>query len=396
MAIAQDEFRSGSLTAAATDSTGVLELACPGIATVMVQLTGTFTATVLFEVNVDQGSSPTWVAVNAQDVSTGAQVASATATGIYRVDVSGYREFRVHCSAFTSGPIVVSMNGSVATSAPGLASGSGGGAVVDTELPAAVSLGSNISTPTAPFVGAASYGFDGANWDPTNTFPGSSDARSASTITGLNSQSFGYAFNGTTWDRVRGNTAAQYAQGAIAAGSAASGANPTVIAGQNGSGNVTMPHAIASNADGQSATLVGIVGTGFGWDFNGTTWDRHRNRQEVTAYASAARTTAQTGSDIPTYNLNGATIVLDVTAITATPVLTLTIQGKDSLSGKYYDILTGAAVSTVSTNVYKIALGVTVAANVAVSQPLPAIIRVNIAVADADSATYSVGVNLSP
>jgi hypothetical protein len=98
-----------------------------------------------------------------------------------------------------------------------------------------------------------------------------------------------------------------------------------------------MPHAIASNADGQSATLVGIVGTGFGWDFNGTTWDRHRNRQEVTAYASAARTTAQTGSDIPTYNLNGATIVLDVTAITATPVLTLTIQGKDSLSGKYYD-----------------------------------------------------------
>ena len=197
-AIAEDVYRTGTLGAADE----VVELSQPGTATVLVQLTGTFTATVVFELNVDQGSSPTWVATNAQDVNTGAQVASSTGTGMFRVDVSGAREFRVRCSAYTSGEVEVDINGSVASSAPGLASGSGG-AVVDTELPAASALADNMANPTTPLIGACSLGWDGSNWDRTNTFPGSTDTRSPTTITGLNTQSFGYGFDGTQWVRNR-------------------------------------------------------------------------------------------------------------------------------------------------------------------------------------------------
>lgn len=238
MAIAQDEFRNGSLTAAQD----VVELAQPGTATVMVQLTGTFVGTVVFEVNVDQGASPTWGATKAQTVSDGSIVTSATAPGVFRVDVSGAREFRVRCSAYTSGTVVVTMNGSVATASQGLSSSAAGGAAgteytegdtdasitgtailwedaadtlapvsatkplpVNSELPTAVSLADDIATPTAPMVGAVSYGWDGANFDRTVTFPGAADARNV-TNTGLLSQSFGYGFNGTTWDRLRSDT----------------------------------------------------------------------------------------------------------------------------------------------------------------------------------------------
>lgn len=116
---AQDEYRTGTLTAA----DAVLECALPAFATAAVQLTGTFTATVVFEVNNNQGDSPTWEATNALDVNDGSIVSSATAPGLFRVDVSGVREFRIRCSAYTSGTIQVDINGSVAPSSQALVSG---------------------------------------------------------------------------------------------------------------------------------------------------------------------------------------------------------------------------------------------------------------------------------
>jgi hypothetical protein len=119
-AIAEDVFRTGTLSAA----NDVLELAQPGTATVLIQLIVTGTNTTVFEVNVDQGSSPTWVAIDVINVNTGAAVSSATASGIFRAHVSGAREFRVRSSAWTSGSAVVSMNGSVASAASGAGSSS--------------------------------------------------------------------------------------------------------------------------------------------------------------------------------------------------------------------------------------------------------------------------------
>lgn len=127
--------------------------------------------------------------------------------------------------------------------------------------------------------------------------------------------------------------------------------------------------------------------------YNGSTYDRRRNNHEVTVFASAARTTLQNSSDLVNYNGRGVIVVIDVTAIADSPSLTVTIKGKDTLSGKYYTLLASAAIATVSTTVLMVYPGVTVAANAAASAPLPRIWRVEVAVGDADSATYSIGAN---
>lgn len=111
-----------------------------------------------------------------------------------------------------------------------------------------------------------------------------------------------------------------------------------------------------------------------------------------TALASAARTIATNSADID--NTDGhlyVDVVVDVTAIVDTPSLTVTIQGKDELSGKYYTLLVSAAITTVSTNIYRIGPGLTAAANAVANFAVPKTWRVSVAVADADSATYSVG-----
>lgn len=74
--------------------------------------------------------------------------------------------------------------------------------------------------------------------------------------------------------------------------------------------------------------------------------------------------------------------------------VTLDIQGKDPVSGKYYSILTGAAVTTNSTNVYKIHPGLTAAANAVANDMLPRTYRVVVTANNANSATYSVGAML--
>ena len=70
------------------------------------------------------------------------------------------------------------------------------------------------------------------------------------------------------------------------------------------------------------------------------------------------------------------------------------MQGKDPASGKYYDLIESAAITGVGTTVLSIRPGITTTANLAVSNSVPKRIRVVATHADADSITYSVGVNL--
>lgn len=127
--------------------------------------------------------------------------------------------------------------------------------------------------------------------------------------------------------------------------------------------------------------------------FNGTTWDRARGNTDVTLLASAARTTSQTGDDQTNYNARGLQVVLDMTVV-GTGSVTLTIQGKDVASGKYYTLLAGAAVTTNSTNVYKVFPGSTVTANVSANDVLPRTWRIITTANNANSATYSVGASV--
>jgi hypothetical protein len=69
--------------------------------TVVVELTITNTATVTFE-----GSTHTiFSALNATNMSTGVTASTATASGLYQINVAGLATFRARVSAFTSGNI---------------------------------------------------------------------------------------------------------------------------------------------------------------------------------------------------------------------------------------------------------------------------------------------------
>ena len=87
-------------------------------------------------------------------------------------------------------------------------------------------------------------------------------------------------------------------------------------------------------------------------------------------------------------------VVIDVTAVTATPALTVKIQGKDPASGKYYDILVSTVIATVSTTVLKVGPGLTAAGNLVANDMIPSIWRVLVNHGDTDSATYSIGASL--
>lgn len=149
--------------------------------------------------------------------------------------------------------------------------------------------------------------------------------------------------------------------------------------------------AVAGNVD--SSGTARVVGTN-PMLFNGTTLDRGRNNSEQTALASASRTATASSADLVNYNGRYLTVVLDVTVV-GTGSVTILIEGKDSLSGKYYTLLTGAAVITNSTNVYRVGPDLLAAANVTAAAPVPRIFRVTLTANNANALTASVGVAVS-
>ena len=113
-----------------------------------------------------------------------------------------------------------------------------------------------------------------------------------------------------------------------------------------------------------------------------------------TALSSAARTATISSSDITNLSGRGIHVVLDVTVDPAAASVVLTIEGKDPASGKYYTILTSAAVNSVSTNIYRVHPNLTPVTNLIVNDIIPKTFRITVTHADADSFTYSVGYSL--
>lgn len=109
---------------------------------------------------------------------------------------------------------------------------------------------------------------------------------------------------------------------------------------------------------------------------------------------SASRTTTQTSPDFVNQGCRNIAVILDVTVVTASPSVTVTINGKDPSSGKYYLLLSGAAVVTAVTNVYKVGPGLPVAANVSANDVLPEVFQIVVTANNANAGTYSVGYNL--
>mgnify|MGYP003645769116 CR=1 FL=1 len=108
-----DVTASGNLTSAASITTGTLN----GANTVSVYVSGTWVATLQFEASVD---GTNYFSVNALPIAAGIITTSSTANGQWQADVSGYANFRVRASAYTSGTVAVSIrssNGAGITSA---------------------------------------------------------------------------------------------------------------------------------------------------------------------------------------------------------------------------------------------------------------------------------------
>lgn len=115
-----------------------------------------------------------------------------------------------------------------------------------------------------------------------------------------------------------------------------------------------------------------------------------------TVYASAARTATPDTEELELpRGTRYATFVLDATAITATPSVTLKVEGVDRASGKTWTLIQDAAVTGIATSTVQIGPGLPVAANVSDNVALPPVIRVTATHGDADSITYSVGAHFS-
>ena len=121
---------------------------------------------------------------------------------------------------------------------------------------------------------------------------------------------------------------------------------------------------------------------------------RDSNNTNIVLLASAARTAATTSETRLNSDYRGCHIIIDVTADPATASITPTIQGFDTVSGKYYTLLVGNAISAVGTTILRIYPGLSASANVIANDILPSKFRISMAVADTDSITYSVSASL--
>lgn len=100
----------------------------------------------------------------------------------------------------------------------------------------------------------------------------------------------------------------------------------------------------------------------------------------VTALAAAA--VGANGADLLNYGGRGLHLTIDITVLGGTtPTLTVTIQGKDPVSGKYYTILASAALAAVATTVLRVYPGLVAAANLVANDVLPREWRVIYAIA---------------
>ncbi len=115
---------------------------------------------------------------------------------------------------------------------------------------------------------------------------------------------------------------------------------------------------------------------------------------DLVLIASGSFTTTQTTVDQINTGARGVRVTLDVTDVSASPSVTLFIDARDAASGKYKNLLTGAAVVTAVTNVYVVYPALTAVANAVVSDVLPHTWRVKVVANNANNAVYSVSASL--
>lgn len=98
----QDSIRTLQSAVESTGNGEELRVAGYGVASL--QVTGTFVGTVTFEGTVDHQN---WSVVQVKNKGTGATATTATAVGIFDIDLTGLEFLRARISAYTSGAITI-------------------------------------------------------------------------------------------------------------------------------------------------------------------------------------------------------------------------------------------------------------------------------------------------
>lgn len=199
---------------------------------------------------------------------------------------------------------------------------------------------------------------------------------------------------GSAYEALRGASGAMSVAvaAALPAGSNSIG---TVVLGAGtaavGTVDTELP-AAAALADGTANPTVPLVGAGMEL-YNGATWDRQRGNSAATVLASEARTATVDSTDQTNHNARGAHIIINISAGSGFSLVPK-VQAKDPVSGAYYDLLVGTAITTTGTVVLRVFPGATPASNLVANDMLPRVWRVRVEHADTTSATYSVGAAL--
>lgn len=118
----------------------------------------------------------------------------------------------------------------------------------------------------------------------------------------------------------------------------------TVVTLADTTGNLA---ALPSNSsDAVGAGTRGPAAISYPYLLNGASFDRQRNNEAATVRASTADSANFNSTDQVNYNGLGATIYVNVSAVNA-GTLVVKLQGKDPVSGTYYDI-PGATTGSLS------------------------------------------------
>ena len=119
---------------------------------------------------------------------------------------------------------------------------------------------------------------------------------------------------------------------------------------------------------------------------------------EITGLASGSRSASTNSSDLTNNGWRGGIFTIKATAVGGGgDTIQLRVQGKDGLSGEYYDILTDGTFSSTSTRtvvVYPSADDLDGQFHDKNDVPLPRTFRVRVVHSSGSSFTYSVGVTL--
>lgn len=143
---------------------------------------------------------------------------------------------------------------------------------------------------------------------------------------------------------------------------------------------------------------MSTYGNADGSQSNGVVVEQLFQNSDTPNLTPALQAASASGNSADQNNVSarGIKLVIDITAISGTtPTLTVTLQGKDKASGKYYTLLASAALNAVGTTVLEVFPGATAVANLAANSQLPKTWRVSYAIGGTTpSVTATVGASL--